>query len=156
MQPHRLKELTPSALVWSLRATGDCVWRWHASSSLHSGTLMGPLLPYCIGQNSHRSTQIPGPGERTPPPEGRGAAQAMAFQAFVLRCQCPVTLLVDFYTPTLSSEHLGTFLSLGVFSLLGVFARWVFFLAGLSVNQVRVLESASLGWEPGSTPHSAV
>ena len=31
---------------------------------------MGPLLPYCIGQNSHRSSQIPGLGEGTPPPEG--------------------------------------------------------------------------------------
>lgn len=74
MQPHRLKELTPGALVWSLRATGDCVWTWHASSSLRSGTLMGPLLPYCIGQNSHRSAQIAGPGEWTPPPEGGGSS----------------------------------------------------------------------------------
>lgn len=68
----------------------------------------------------------------------QSAVQAMAFQAFVLRCQCPFTLLVDFYTPTLFSELLGTFLSLGVFSLLGVFAGGPF-LVGLSVNQVRVL-----------------
>lgn len=73
--PHAAPQTEKAAPSTTMESQGHRRLRLDSNTplpSLRSGTLMGSLCPYCIGQNSHRSTPDSRTGERTPPlKEGR-------------------------------------------------------------------------------------